>query len=311
MLSPVTMISMIAQQQFGKGQIERIQEPSQLTDAQDNVLQYDQVMTTKLVLAYAIALETIYRATDVVDSNGRAIDIACGPGHFTLCLARYFKLREIVGIDLAEQMVSIGNNHVVRQGLQDRVRFACADAVELSQFETDSFELTCFNDAAHHMPDIFAVRKVLREMERLTCSDGLVLVMDLVRLRTRKLTEQYVNELGRDYKQKGLGAFFEDFRNSMFAAWTVDELRRAIPIDTNRYWCHLVSRGLPAIQVILGLPIGRSKPYIRRGVPWRSDENPVSKSMRFEWWLARQTFLWAKRTLIAPKITRSNNFRPL
>ena len=42
---------------------------------------------------------------------------------------------------------------------------------------------------------------------------GLVVIMDLVRLRTAALTERYVNCLGHDYVQRGLPAFFDDFRN--------------------------------------------------------------------------------------------------
>jgi len=82
----------------------------------------------------------------------------------------------------------------------------------------DFFDLTSFTDAAHHMPDLATVGKVISEMDRVTKPDGLVMVMDLVRLRTAALTENYVGLLGADYLKMGLPYFFNQFRDSMYAA---------------------------------------------------------------------------------------------
>ena len=99
------------------------------------------------------------------------------------------------------------------------------------------------------------------------------MVMDLVRLRTEELTARYVQTLGHDYVERGLPDFFEDFRNSMYAAWTANELFSSIPRDSRRIWCHIVPRALPTVQVILGLPVGRKEPFcvpVFRGCPART-----------------------------------------
>lgn len=290
---------MIVRQQSSARTLTRAQEPASITAAGANVTQYDQVMTTKLVLAYAAGLKIAHQARPDRQRD-QAIDIACGPGHFTLCLARYLDCRSITGVDLSGPMVSIANQNAQKQGLADRVSFQTGDATNLADVEAGSCDLATFTDAAHHMPDLDTVRKVIEEMHRVTRPEGLVMVMDLVRLRTADLTERYVNLLGHDYIERGLPAFFDDFRNSMYAAWTAQELREAIPRDTDRVWCHIVPRGLPTIQVILGLPVGRRRPFIRSGVPWSKDNDPVPREMRTEARMMRATLAVASKTFIRP-----------
>ena len=107
--------------------------------------------------------------------------------------------------------------------------------------------------------------------------------------------------MGHDYIERGLRNFFEDFRNSMYAAWTAKELREAIPRDTDRWWCHIVPRGLPTIQLILGLPVGRKKVFVRSGFPWKPEDNPVPREMRMEWRLLRMSLAFASRHMIPPR----------
>ena len=197
-------------------------------------------------------------------------------------------------------MVQVANQNAAEQGLRDRVQFRVGDVTRLEEIGSGELELASFTDAAHHMRDLPTIADVLRQMDRITRPEGLVMVMDLVRLRTAELTERYVKTLGADYAQRGLPSFLEDFRNSMYAAWTADELHGAIPTDSNRWWCHIVPRGLPTIQVILGLPVGRKKLFVRSGFPWRPEENPVPREMRGEWRLLRLTLRLASRRWVAP-----------
>jgi len=298
MASFLDFFPMVMAQQCGRQQLERRPEPSQVTAAADNVVQYDQVMSTKLVLAYAAGLQTVHRA--LAGTGGMAVDLACGPGHYTLCLARYLKFEKVLGIDLSPGMFAIASQNATQQGLDRAVSFQRGDVTNLADLASGSFSLSSFTDAAHHMPDIETVGQVLREMDRVTRPDGLVMVMDLARLRTAKLTERYVNTLGHDYVARGLPAFLDDFRNSMYAAFTVAEMRQAIPRKTRRFWCHVVPRGLPTTQIILGLPEGRSKPMVRGGVPWDDASHPIPDSMRSEWSILSSSLAFGAKAILAP-----------
>jgi ubiquinone/menaquinone biosynthesis C-methylase UbiE len=271
-----------------------------VTDSVDNVVQYDQVMGTKLVVAYAAALETIYRSTTKA-SGGRALDLACGPGHFTFCLSRYLAYERVLGLDLSTPMVETAARNAAAQGIGDRVSFAVGDATHITSCAESSVDLCCCTDAAHHLPDLSVVTAALCEMERVTRPEGLILVMDLVRLRTAAITERYVRLLGGDYIARGLPNFFNDFHNSMYAAWTGDELRKAVPRGTKRTWCHLVPRGLPSIQFLLGLPLQRKVAFVRAG--WSIREHPLIR----EWaprWEREVGKHWARETVGEFKLLR-------
>jgi ubiquinone/menaquinone biosynthesis C-methylase UbiE len=246
-------------------------------------------MATKLAIAYAVGLEVIYRARSA-PYGGTAIDLACGPGHFSLCLARYLKLDLLEGVDLSEPMVRAASANAMTQGAAN-VRFRLGDVTQLGEISDDYFELSTFCDAAHHMPDLATVSQVLSEMDRITKADGLVFIMDLVRLKTAKITDDYVSLLGRDYHRRGWPAFYEDFHNSMYAAWTAIELASAVPKASRRQWICWKAVGLPSIQLLIGLPHSQGKRLLRSGFPWQPEESVVERPLRAEWRLMRRSLL--------------------
>jgi ubiquinone/menaquinone biosynthesis C-methylase UbiE len=292
--NPLSFLPMILAQS-GMQELARVPEQSsEVTESLDDVLQYDQVMQTALAVAYAIGLTVIHRARSQTSTRStKALDLASGPGLYTLCLQTYLKYGNITGIDLSSNMVDIAEKNAVEKKLADQVAFEVGDVSDLTKFSNDFFDLTSFTDAAHHMPDLATVGKVLSEMDRVTKPDGLVMAMDLARLRTGALTEKYVGSIGANYLKMGLPYFYNQFRDSMYAAWTYSELRSAIPKNSRRVWCHLVSKELPTLQVILGLPVGRQKAFLRKGYPWRPGDIPVPKNHRLDWFFARVTLFSA------------------
>jgi ubiquinone/menaquinone biosynthesis C-methylase UbiE len=295
--------------QRGKQDLERVPEKSSaVTVKKDDVLQYGQVMQTALAVAYAVGLTVVHRARP--DTASKALDLASGPGHYTLCLQTHLKYEDVTGIDLSEEMVALARKNAREMKLEERVAFQPGDITDLTKIGDNVFDLTSFTDAAHHMRapedaalsetaaarnmrDLKEVGKVLSEMDRVTKPDGLVMVMDLARLRTAALTENYVSTIGASFREK-LPNFYQQFYDSMYAAWTYSELRTAIPQDSRRVWCHLVPKELPTTQVILGLPVGRQRAFLRKGYPWRPGDCPVPKEYRLDWFFARTTLFSAK-----------------
>jgi len=137
---------------------------------------------------------------------------------------------------------------------------------------------------------------VIEEADRVTNPDGLVAVMDLARLRTSSLTESYVNLIGSDYHGRGLSAFYDDFYNSMYAAWTTEELSTALPRQSDRNWYQLAPIGLPTIQFLLGVPATQNKLFLRAGVPWSAASHPLIKELHMDWHAMRQTLRLSKPT---------------
>jgi ubiquinone/menaquinone biosynthesis C-methylase UbiE len=274
---------MAVRQELSSQSLQRAPEPHAVTDLPEHVVQYDRVMSTKLALTYAFGLEVVHRARPE-GRGGLALDLACGPGYFTLSLARFFDYQRVIGIDLSLPMIEAASKNASEQRLRDRTEFRIGDATSLPEVSAGTASLVSFTGAAHQMPDLPTVTRVFEEMERMAASDGLIFVMDLHRLRSAKLTERYVNTLGADYIERGLPRFYDDFHDSMYAAWTAEELAGAIPRSSLRSWWQLVPRGLPMLQILIAHPIGQQRVFARSGVPWGSDEEmPLSADMHREY----------------------------
>jgi ubiquinone/menaquinone biosynthesis C-methylase UbiE len=286
--------------QSGKQELERIPETSsEVTESLEDVLQYNHAMETGLAVAYAVGLTAVHRARpEGMGRPAKALDLASGPGRYTMCLNTYLKYEEVTGIDLSPLMLEVSQQNAKEEGLEGRVSFELGDVSDLKNIRNDLFDLSSFTDAAHHMKDLAAVGKVLSEMDRVTKPDGLVMVMDLARLRTAGLTERYVDLIGADYLKMGIPYFFNQFRDSMYAAWTCSELATAIPQNSRRIWCHLFAKDLPTLQIILGLPVGRRRVFLRKGYPWGPDDCPVPKNYSLEWLFARLTLFSARPNFI-------------
>jgi len=286
-------LPLLLAQQFGRQELPRQPEPEQLTAGINQVAEYDRVMSTKLVLAYMAGLDVIRRVRSE-DSICDAVDLACGPGHFTRCLSRYLNYAHVCGLDLSPPMVEIASRNAALHSDGGDVRFLAGDMTQLNEIDSSSVDLCTLTEGAHHLPTIDDVRRTMCEMDRVTRPQGTIVLMDLVRLRTERLTERYVSVLGHDYVARGLPAFLGDFRASMYASWTPSELQTAIPRATERRWYHLVPRGLPTIQFVIGLPVGRERLFVRGG--WTPRTHPIAA----EWaprWTQEVGAAWARETL--------------
>jgi ubiquinone/menaquinone biosynthesis C-methylase UbiE len=256
-------IPLAFQQNIGPQVLARTPEPDDqvITDNQSSVSEYDQVMKTKLAISYALATEVIYRVRSIPIE--KSLDIACGPGHLSINMARDLGVQDQLGIDLSDAMVKTASLNAETQKINN-VRFQAGDATKLG-FDNQNFDLCTMMDAAHHLPSIEVVQQALVEMDRVTRPDGHIVLMDLVRLRTKSITEKYIRLVGADYKQMGLNDFYQQFRDSMLAAWTPEELASAVPADTNRQWWLVVPRGLPYAQFLIATPIDQKLQFKAKG----------------------------------------------
>ena len=111
----------------------------------------------------------------VVDSLGirpplRALDLGCGDGTTALPLARLGA--EVVGIDIASNLVAAGNKRAAQEGL-DNLKFQEGDASNLEGVADDSFDLTLSVFGAMFAPRPFDVAK---EIVRVTKAGGRIVM---------------------------------------------------------------------------------------------------------------------------------------
>lgn len=291
---------LIATQRLKTQTLDRIPEPSTVMDVTESVSDFNAAASTSLFISYACALEIIYRCVGPIE--GDAIDFACGPGNLSIAILKYLKANRVLGIDLSQTMLNYANNNAKGTGVADAATFQQGNILDLNSLPSKPVSLTTFTGTAHHMESIEQVASVLQNMEAVTRDDGAVFVMDLVRLKDKRLTERYVNTIGRNLVREGLSHFYDDFKHSMFAAWTETELRSAVPKNSKRTWVHLTPKGLPVLQMLVGLPDGQDKLFQHEKSPWNSNNNPVPENIYGEWMLARSSFLKGNQFIIAKNV---------
>ena len=109
--------------------------------------------------------------------SGRALDVATGTGDFAFDLARSPEIDSVVGLDFTRDMITLGQEKSVRQGMASSVTFAEGDAHDLP-FAANSFVCATVGFGIRNFID---VPRALREMARVVVPGGRVVSLEIVR----------------------------------------------------------------------------------------------------------------------------------
>ena len=101
----------------------------------------------------------------------RILDVSSGRGTQALFYAQEFEV-DVIGIDIAEEMVRTATNNARKAGLEDRVRFQHGDSQNLP-FDSNSFD-AAINECAVGIPD--DSQKVIDEMARVVKPGGVIAI---------------------------------------------------------------------------------------------------------------------------------------
>ena len=118
--------------------------------------------------------EVLNRLVEIAEpeSDWRVLDIGTGTGHTALAFAPH--VREVVGLDLTEEMLREARKLAKERGV-DNVTFHAADVHRLPSELDASFDLVTCRRAAHHFSDI---DRALAEMARTLRPGGMLLIDD-------------------------------------------------------------------------------------------------------------------------------------
>jgi SAM-dependent methyltransferase len=122
----------------------------------------------------------IYYLGQFISSGDRVLDIGCGPGRFTIELARIGA--RVVAADISPGQLELHTRYVADAGLEESVedRLVC-DVMDLSQFADGEFDaVVCYGGALSYVLD--DAPPAIAELVRVTRAGGHVLlsVMSLV-----------------------------------------------------------------------------------------------------------------------------------
>ena len=100
-----------------------------------------------------------------VTSQGRLLDLACGPGRVALPLAPYFS--EVWAVDQEPEMVKVGSARARHQGLSN-IRWMVGRAEELDALP-DSFELITIGEAFHRLDQRLIAERAMKWLAPRCC----------------------------------------------------------------------------------------------------------------------------------------------
>lgn len=115
--------------------------------------------------------ETVARLA-APQANEVGLDLACGPGTFTMVLAR--KAKRVFGLDLTPALLERARRRASKEGLSN-VNLICGDAPALP-FRDGTFAFATCGFSFHHMSD---PRRALEELARVLQPGGRLAVVDL------------------------------------------------------------------------------------------------------------------------------------
>ncbi len=116
----------------------------------------------------------------------RFLDVATGTADLAIAAAVRFADIEIVGIDLAAEMLESGRAKIRQKKLDGRITLLPGDGLNL-EFPDDGFDVAAVAFGIRNMPDRL---RALREMRRAVCPGGQVMVLEMTLPREGTLLRQ-------------------------------------------------------------------------------------------------------------------------
>ena len=151
--------------------------------------------------------------------RGTALDLGCGPGDIDIRFARAFPGWKVHGLDGSAAMLALAREAVDAAGLGERIELTEALLQDRRQ-PAAAYDLVFSNSLLHHLEDPAVLWESVRRHAR---SGGHVFAMDLMRPES----EGRLRELAASYRGEP-EVLQRDFRNSLRAAYRLDEVRRQL-----------------------------------------------------------------------------------
>lgn len=105
----------------------------------------------------------------------RILDIATGTGDFAILATKMLKPKELLGIDISEGMMKVGEEKVKKENLSHIIHFKKEDCLNLS-FEDNQFDAVI---VAYGIRNFENLDKGLKEMHRVLKPNGRLVIIEL------------------------------------------------------------------------------------------------------------------------------------
>ena len=185
----------------------------------EQTLAFSQAGDTCGVLPFLYLYNALH-ITSILQPGDRVLDLACGPAHQLVQVARLNPEVRFIGLDASPAMLECAQGTLVHADVGN-VELVQGDMTRLTGLADGSLDGVICTMSLHHLPDHAALCTTLREVRRVLKSNGRFYLTDFGRLK-RLPTQRFFADDLRQPKQ-----FTEDYFNSLRAAFSVEELSAA------------------------------------------------------------------------------------
>jgi arsenite methyltransferase len=263
--------------------LDRCPEPTAVMDNPEQVEAFhaEGRISGSLISAYHFnALAT----SRFLPADGTLLDLGCGSGQHLSYVARRRPDIRIIGLDLSDEMLKVGNRNLETLNLKSRVDLRIGDMTDFSRQITERVDAVSSMQALHHLPGekdvIRCLDEIAKSRERWGCG---IWLFDLVRPQHPATPQRLVNM----YDSQVSEVFRLDYLNSLRAAWSFAELSALLEQSSVGSVRHACSFPLRLFQVHWVEPQRRDD---RKGRKDLWVEGSLPRPTRFEFNMLRAFF---------------------
>jgi ubiquinone/menaquinone biosynthesis C-methylase UbiE len=195
--------------------MQRVLEP-EVMDTLQEAIEYDSMDFVDVNTAFA------EHAIKLGASTGLVLDAGTGTARIPILICQRHPNLQIIGIDLAQNMLDIGKKNISSAGLQQQITLELVDSKNLP-YSDGQFDMVISNSLVHHLPDPVPFFK---EIKRVLKSEGAIFIRDLLRPEDETAINNIVERICTGYNEHQTMLV----RNSLHAALTIPEVEEMLKI---------------------------------------------------------------------------------
>jgi ubiquinone/menaquinone biosynthesis C-methylase UbiE len=183
-------------------------------DSPQEAIEYDAMDFLDVNTAFAD------RAIELGPRQGIILDAGAGSARIPILMCQRRPQWQIIGIDLAQSMLEVGQKNVEHSGLQHHIKLELVDAKQLP-YPDAHFDMVVSNSLVHHLPNPLPF---LLELKRVLKPNGAILLRDLIRPDSQESLDAIVERVAADCNAHQT----QLFRDSLHAAFTLEEVNELV-----------------------------------------------------------------------------------
>lgn len=240
------IIGLFLPEMLCKSELVRQPEPDLVMDDEENVksfhLQGDRDKGPLIPIYHFNALGT----SRLVPENGTVLDLGSGSGQYLIHLVQLRKDIQIIGLELSQEMIRLGNETIRRAGLEKRVKLIKGDMTCFNSSAFNNIDMISSIFSLHHLPRMHDLNSCMRQLlefyEKFNCS---IWLFDHNRPKLKTTALKFPEIFTPDSPDN----FKKDSSNSLIASFSFDELQTILDTLFSTNVHHFCSKILNLYQI--------------------------------------------------------------